>query len=591
MSTNSDGTLNSGPEGRKPVRRLQTNVRALIALVACCGAILWAWRNVSQNNDPVRAEVRSIQNRAIGALQSGKPADRLAAIVELERLWSADSSIAIAPLIAAIDDPETSVRLAAIEALDSIGRVMAKAGTGGEAMRTSATALTRYLNDPDQAVRFAAFKALGSIGPNAVKLGAGGDAVRTWATALVGCMKGPGPAVRVAAVNALGLIGSSVVKSGSDGETVRASATALLECVKDPEPSVRSAAAISLGEITPPRSDLTATPAIDRATVMDALVELLGDRDAEVRRAAINAIASHPSGSDPPKLLAEGFKDELAQNRAEAVSCLGVYRQGLDSWAPILIQLAERDPDRSVRQQCFDTLAHAFKRPAVTVAVVPVLAAGLRSKDAGVRSQLASVLSGFTADGREAIPDLLRVLREWLDAHRGPNRGDDDPAHSAAIALGRIAPGSAEAKEVIAALIELARFSPEGGVGWAPAAAADALGEFGPAAVESVPVLIKFLNDAGANDKFNERHATVATAIGKIAPETPAAEQAVAALLAVLKSKEWQSRRAAVNALSQFGPRAAAAIPGLRALKDDHDYDVKTAAAKALLAIEDESGP
>ena len=100
MGTDSDRSLHSGTEGPKPVRRLQTNVRALIALVACCGAILWAWRNVSQNNDPVRAEVRSVQNRAIAALQSGKPADRLAAIVELQRLWSPDSSIAFAPLIA-----------------------------------------------------------------------------------------------------------------------------------------------------------------------------------------------------------------------------------------------------------------------------------------------------------------------------------------------------------------------------------------------------------------------------------------------------------------------------------------------------------
>ena len=79
--------------------------------------------------------------------------------------------------------------------------------------------------------------------------------------------------------------------------------------------------------------------------------------------AAINAIASHPSGSDPPKVLAEGLKDESAQNRAAAVSCLGVYRQGLDPWAPILLQLAERDPDPSVREQCFRTLDHAFKPP------------------------------------------------------------------------------------------------------------------------------------------------------------------------------------------------------------------------------------
>jgi HEAT repeat protein len=562
-------------------------VRALIALVACCGAILWAWRNVSENNDPVRAEVRSIQNRAIGALRSGKPADRLAAIVELERLWTKDSSIAIPPLIAALDDPESTVRIAAVEALDSIGRVMAKAGTGGEAMRISATALIRYLNDPDQAVRFAAFKALGSIGPNVVKLGAGGGAVRAWVTALIGCLKGKDPVVRVAAINALRSIGSSLVESGSDGETVHGSATALLECLKDPEPSVRSAAAISLGEISPPRSDLREAPPIDHATVIDALVEMLGDRDAGARRAAINAIASHPSGSDPPKVLVEGLKDESAQNRAEAVRCLSTYGQGLDPWAPILLGLAERDPDPSVREQCLNTLSHAFKPPAVTAAVVPVLAAGLRSKSASVQSGVASTLSEFRADGRAAIPDLLRVLREWLDAQRGPTGGADHPAYTAAFALGRIAPGSAEAKEVIAALIEVARSSPEGGFGWAATGAIAALGEFGPDSVESVPILIKVMTDANPS----ERQASVATALGKIAPETPVADQVVAALLPVLKSKAWESRLAAVNALCQFGPRAAPAIPGLRALKDDHDLYVQTAAAKALIAIEDKSSP
>ena len=427
MSTDSDGSLNSGPEGPKPVRRPQTNVRALIALVACCGAILWAWRNVSQNSDPVRAEVRSIQNRAIGALQSGKLADRLAGIVELERLRTGDSSIAIPPLIAAIEDPEPTVRVAAVEALDSICRDMAKSGQGGEAMRTAATALIRYLNDPDRAVRFAAFKALGSIGPNVVKLGAGGDDVRAWATALIGCLKGPDSAVRVAAANALRSIGSSLVQSGSDGATVRASATALLECLKDPDPSVRSAAAISLGEISPPRSGVTGAPTVDRTTVMDALVEMLGDRDAGARRAAINAIASHPAGSDPPMVLAEGLKDESAQNRAAVVSCLGVYRQGLDPWAPILLQLAERDPDRSVREQCLNTLAHAFKPPAVTVAVVPVLAAGLKSKHAGVRSQVASVLSEFRADGRASYPGFAPRFARVARRSAGPQRRSRRP--------------------------------------------------------------------------------------------------------------------------------------------------------------------
>ena len=472
---------------------------------------------------------------------------------------------------------------------------MAKAGTGGETMRNSATALTRYLNDPDQAVRFAAFKALGSIGPNVVKLGAGGDAVRGWATALIvvhqepwmRCMESK------AAINALRSIGSSLVQSGPDGATVRASAAALLECLKDPDPSVRSAAAISLGEITPPRSDLTEAPRIDRATVMDALVEMLGDRDAGARRAAINAITSHPSGIDPPKVLAEGFKDESAQNRAAAVSCLEVYRQGLDPWAPILLQLAERDPDRSVREQCFNTLSHAFKPPAVTVAVVPVLAAGLKSKDAGVRLQLASVLSEFRAEVWPCgYPATCSAFCVGGSTPIGALAGEMTSPLTFAIAQRAGSRwSSAEAKEVIAALIEVAHSGPERGVGWADVAAADALGKFGPAAVESLPVLIKFLKVASADDRFNERHASVATAIGKIAPETPAADQAVAALLPVLESKDWQCRRAAVNALSKFGPRAAPAIPKLRALKDDHNHDVKTGAVRALLAIEDGSEP
>ena len=97
MSANSDGSLNSGTDGPKPVRRLQTRVRSLIALVACCAVILWAWRHLAENLDPVLLEARSIQKRAIGALHSDKPADRLTAIVDLERLRTGDSSIAIPP--------------------------------------------------------------------------------------------------------------------------------------------------------------------------------------------------------------------------------------------------------------------------------------------------------------------------------------------------------------------------------------------------------------------------------------------------------------------------------------------------------------
>jgi HEAT repeat protein len=547
MSTDSDGSLNSGADGPKPVRRTQSGVRTLIVLVACCAVILWAWRYLSENYDPLLVESRSLQKQAIGLLRSSKPAERLAAIRELERPRSADSSTAVAPLIGALEDPVTEVRVAAAEALGSIGFGLVKEGSGGETIREAATALIRSLKDPEPAVRGAAAKTLGSIGP-------------------------------------------SVVKSGSGGETIRDSATALIRCLKDPKPGVRSAAATSLGEIVSTRPAGTATPLIDLEDVKDALVETLGDRDAKVRLAAIKAIASHPLESgDPPKALAEGLKDESAENRAAAIYGLISFRQGLDPWVPILLRLAERDPDPSVRQQCFTTLNYAFKPPAITAAVVPVLTASLRSEDAKVRSQVASLLSALGADARAAIPELLRVLNEPLDPQVAPVEGPFvtfDPASAAASALGGIAPRSAEAKEVIAALIEVARSGPLKRRGWA----AYALGEFGPAAEEAVPVLIKAINDATPDDKF-EHEASAALALGKIAPDTPSADQAVAALLPVLQSNVWFSRTNAIEALRRFGPKAAAAIPRLRALKDDRNVEIRDAAAKALRAIKGEIAP
>jgi HEAT repeat protein len=549
MSTKSDGSSNPASDGPKRVRRLQTDVRTLIVLVACSGVILWALRNLWENYDPVRVEARSIQKRAIGALQSGKPDERFTAIQELERLRAGDSAMSIPPLIGALDDPDTKVRIAAIEALDTIGSSMVKSGSGGETVRASATALIRCLKDQDTEIRVAAVKALGSVGSSAMKS-----------------------------------------RSGGKTETIQASATALIGCLKDQEPDVRSAAALSLGELTPPRRGLLTSPPIDRQAVMDALAEMLGDRDAKVRRAAINAMALRPmQGGDPPKALAQGMQDEVAQNRAAAIRGLSFASQGLDPWVPMVLRLAEHDPDPTVRERCFTTLNFAFKPPAVTAAVVPILSVSLRSGEAKVRSQAASILAQFKADARAAIPELLRVLNEPLDprveAVRGPAM-NLDPASAAAHALGQIAPGSAEAKQVIAGLMEAARSGPISRRGWA----AVALGEFGPAAEEAVPVLIKVIKDA-ALDRTFEREGSAAWALGKIAPETPSAELALAALLPLLESKDWVARAKAVEALGCFGPKAAAAIPRVRALKVDREGNVKIVAAKALPAIENASAP
>jgi HEAT repeat protein len=503
MSTDSDTSVNPGTDAPKRARRLQTGVRTLIALVACCAAVLWTWRYLSENYDPVRREQRSIQERAIGALRSGGPAERLAAIVELEGVGLEDSSIAIPPLIRALEDPETQVRVASAEALASIG---------------------------------------------------------------------PG-----------------VAKSRSGGETIRDAATALIRCLKDPEPRVRTEAMISLGRIARPQIGGAATPPLDRRSVMDALIAMFGDRDAGVRRIAIHTVASHFSESGPPEALAAALKDDSAENRAAAILGLSFARQGLDPWIPKLLRLAEHDPDPSVRKACLSTLHHAFEVRAVTAAALPALIASLKSADAEVRSRVAFILGFLKAGADAAIPELLRVLNEPLAPGVGPGYDTGriiDPGCAAAWALGRIAPGSVEAKRVIAALTEVARSGPVIRRSWA----AYALGDFGPAAEEAVPVLVKVIEES-TPDPPTENEASAAEALGKIAPGTPSADQAVAALLPVLESKVRDSRIRAIKALGRFGPRAGAAVPKMRALKADRDEEIRNAAAKSLLAIDTASAP
>jgi HEAT repeat protein len=84
---------------------------------------------------------------------------------------------------------------------------------------------------------------------------------------------------------------------------------------------------------------------------------------------------------------------------------------------------------------------------------------------------------------------------------------------------------------------------------------------------------------------------SAAIALGKIAPDLPTADQAVAALRAALDSKDSMCRECAINALVSFGPRAAAAIPRIQELKKDRDGSVRNAAAKAVVAIETAGAP
>jgi len=59
----------------------------------------------------------------------------------------------------------------------------------------------------------------------------------------------------------------------------------------------------------------------------------------------------------------------------------------------------------------------------------------------------------------------------------------------------------------------------------------------------------------------------------------------VPALIEALKDDDYIVRQYAVEALGRIGPKAASAVPGIRAALNDEYPDVREAAAKALREI------
>lgn len=544
MSTDSDGPVKSTTDAPQKTRRLQTNVRSLVVLVACCGAVLWAWRHLAENGDPVRNEARGLQRTAISTLRSSKKqADRLAAVYELERLREGDVSITVSALIELLDDADPEVRLAALEALGTIGSDPAAAKTADASLGDAVVALARRVRDPNA--------------PS-----------------------------RAAAARNMGLIGASLVESRAGGAAIGTVVNALMESLHDPEPALRSASAAALGRLDTPALASMTTPPLSHQALMEALANLCSDGDEGVRHAVMNAMAVPRVMNGPPdRALLAGLKDPSPGVRVAAVQGVTFCRQGLDPWTPPLLDLAEHDPDPSVREQCLNTLDYAFKPPAITAVVVPDLIRALKGSDAKVRSQAALMLSRFGARALAATPVLVEILNEPLAPTVDPTTGSQyklDPASSAIQALGEIAPGSTEEKKVIAALMDIAANGPVGRRAWA----AHALGRFGSAAAEAAPIVIKVMTDAVVDNKF-EGFVLCARALERIASESPSADEAVAGLVTALDSKDSAIQRVAVGTLGRFGAKAAPAIPKLRALMNARKavLVVKEDVTKALTAI------
>ena len=252
--------------------------------------------------------------------------------------------------------------------------------------------------------------------------------------------------------------------------------------------------------------------------------------------------------------------------------------------------------DRAVREACTIALGQ-IKPPAVSAAAVPDLIEGLSNPDRDVRVQVVALLSRLGSDARPAIPALIKTLKEPVNSDRVVSGGAGGaatstyagPAHDAAKLLGRIAPGTGSATEVIAALADVVR----SGARQRAASAAKALGEFGTSAAETVPDLIEMLKADDPSQTSTPTHAgeAAAAALARIAAGTDGAstQAALAALETALSAQSRHTRAAAIRALQKFGPKAADALPQIKALMDDPDSRVRKAASEAIETLDGHS--
>jgi HEAT repeat protein len=408
----------------------------------------------------------------------------------------------------------------------------------------------------------------------------------------------------------VGVLGSYAVRSTPYAEAVRDAAAKLIAALKDREPTVRIAAASALrilagsasrdtspgpgrgkGKSTAPKA-ATATTTVDPQPVAAALLDLLSDRDAEVRQAALFALTTigPVASDDPPQSLFAAMEDESTGNRAAAIASLAGFSRGLDPLIPLLLRHLEKD-EPAVGEACMSALVR-IRPSALTSAAATDLIAGLRNRNPDVRLQLVSLLAEISPDPGTAVPALITVLSEPVDSDKRAmgmttiSITYSGPAHQAARALGRVARDTASADAAIAALTEVVRSGPA----QRKASAANALGEFGPAGAKAVPALITFLEHPPASETSSTDSEAATRALSRIAPGTPSANQAVAALTAALKSKDSSTRESAVEALKPFGAAAIGTIPTLREMKEkDSIPTLREAAASALEALKDGS--
>ena len=512
------------------------NTRITLFFVAVLGCLLFAAR-------PAQAE-DSVAT-LIGNLASSDQSVQLRAIDELG-MQKEKAAEAVTPLTELLKSDSAKVRAHAAHSLGEIG----------PAARPAVDSLSQLLKDADETVRRQAVQAIGDIRPGP----------QVMVPLCVKLLEDPDPGVRLRVMNAIADAGARAVPG--------------LIAALDNEKAAYWACLI-LRDIGPDAKD-----------AVPALTKKLQDKDPEVRREAILALAAVGKEAESAvEPIAAAVKDEITCGAATyALGRIGQIPADVEPtvranakssdkvlstaslWAlarvhpedkELFREVAERliprlkDTDLIVRQ----TVAHLRRCRCRRTPRSPC-PFGRKYFRTPTTRRFATLSAPLRRRAAPAVPRLIDALK-------------NQKARGYVIyALGEMRATAAPAAEVLAALVNdkdplIAR------------EAAISLAKIGPAAKAAVPELAKVLADWDA-----AKVPAVAYALGRIGPD---AKAALPALRDVLKSKKSVAAEASAWALTQIEPEseeiATEVVPVLvKALSSRHVH-VRLGAVEALGGI------
>ena len=335
-------------------------------------------------------------------------ADVRAAVADALGRIGADANAAVPALISSLKDQDPAVRSTVTAALSQFPKKGA----------LIAPALGELLDDPDESVRLAAASTLGGLSSEGVLV------LRDI------LQQHPDPSVRVTALSALGGTGIYAERALSE----------LLAALDQPIADMRRAAAIALGKVasdttwpeTRPWRDRSADPlgydpkpiwprpmrtpirqtlytrlhnSVIEVTI-PALSEILDDPEPAVRAAALRALSSIGSESEPAiPFIIEMMGDGNPNVRRAAATALGnIGGPSKHILQGLIVTLADKDNDVQ--------LAASRSITKMGGASVRLLIKAMENPDPSVRLLVAATLENLGNEAVLAIPALSQALHD-----------------------------------------------------------------------------------------------------------------------------------------------------------------------------------